>query len=93
MKKLIFIFSMLAISSSALAGEMTDTCKKYVEEVDALIVKGSENAAAKPQMDALKTQMEEAKKQISALPEAQQDASCKQGIDMMSQMKASMGIK
>ncbi|PVZ82118.1 hypothetical protein C9426_30625 [Serratia sp. S1B] len=94
MKKLILACSLLALSSSVFAGEMTDTCKKYVGEVDALIAKASEtNEAAKQQMEALKAQMEQAKQQIAALPAEQQDPACKQGLDMMAQMKTSMGIK
>lgn len=93
MKKLILICSMLAMSSSVFAAGMTDTCQKYVDEVDALIVKASENEAAKPQMDALKAQMDQAKEQLAAMPADQQDANCKQGIDMMSQMKASLGLQ
>jgi hypothetical protein len=93
MKKLILILSMLAMSSSAFAGEMTDTCKKYVGEVDDLIVEASKNEAAKAQMDALKVQMDQAKEQLAAMPAEQQDPACKQGIEMMGKMKASMGLK
>lgn len=93
MKKLILACGLLALSGSVFAGDLTDTCKKYVEEVDALIAKASENEAAKAQMDAMKTQMEEGKKQIAAMPAESQDAACKQGLDYMGQMKASMGIQ
>jgi hypothetical protein len=93
MKKLVLIFTMLAMSSSAFAGEMTDTCKKYVGEVDDLIAEASKNEAAKAQMDALKVQMDQAKEQLAAMPAEQQDPACKQGIEMMGKMKASMGLK
>lgn len=93
MKKFVLIFSMLAMSSSAFAGELTDTCKKYVGEVDDLIVQASKNEAAKPQMDALKAQMDQAKVQMAAMPAEQQDPACQQGIEMMGKMKASMGLK
>lgn len=93
MKKLVLIFSMLAISSSTFAGELTDTCKKYVGEVDELIVEASKNEAAKAQMDALKVQMDQAKEQLAATPAEQQDPACTQGIEMLGKMKASMGLK
>ncbi|MBC3381140.1 DUF5339 domain-containing protein [Serratia fonticola] len=93
MKKFVLIFSMLAMSSSAFAGDLTETCKKYVGEVDDLIVAASKNEAAKPQMDALKAQMDQAKKQIASMPAEQQESACKQGSEMMGQMKASMGLK
>lgn len=92
MKKLVLACGLLALSTSAFAG-MTETCTKYVAEVDALIAKASENEAAKAQMDAMKTQMEESKKQIAAMPADSQDAACKQGLEYMGQMKASMGIQ
>lgn len=93
MKKFLLIFSVLAMSSSAFAGELTDTCKKYIGEVDNMIVEASKNEAAKAQMDALKAQMDQAKEQMAVMPAEQQDPACKQGIEMMGKMKASMGLK
>ncbi|WP_411755165.1 DUF5339 domain-containing protein [Serratia sp. (in: enterobacteria)] len=93
MKKFVIIFSMLAMSSSAFAGELTDTCKKFVGEFNDLIVEASKNEAAKAQVEVLKAQMEQAKEQMAAAPAEQQDPACQQGIEMMGQMKASIGLK
>ncbi|MEX6121819.1 DUF5339 domain-containing protein [Providencia hangzhouensis] len=57
----------------------------YFAEVDSLIAKASENPQAKAQLDAMKGQLEEGKKQVAALPKDQQDKACQQGIDAMKQ--------
>ena len=70
----------------------TATCNTYFADIDAMIAKASENPQAKAQMDAMKGQLDEGKKQIAALPKDQQDAACQQGIDAMKQLKAALGI-
>lgn len=44
-------------------------------------------------MEAMKPQLEQAKKQLADLPAENQDAGCKQGADALAQMKQSMGIQ
>lgn len=88
----ILAFCLLIVSSSVFAADMTETCAKFIGDFDSLIAKASENEAAKPQVDILKTQMSQAKVQFSSMSVQQLDIACKQGIDMMGQMKTSLGI-
>ena len=93
MKKIIFAAALTLVSGSSFAA-ITETCQKYFDDVDALIVQASKtNDQAKQQMEALKPQLEQAKKQLAELPAENQDAGCKQGSDALVQMKQSMGIQ
>lgn len=71
----------------------TDTCKAYFSEVDSLVTKASENPQTKAQLDSIKNQLEDGKKQIISLPKDQQDKACRQGIDAMKQIKQSLNMK
>lgn len=102
MKKLILACGMglLALTITACSEEKksevagaTETCNAYFAEVDSLIAKASENPQAKAQLDAMKGQLEEGKKQVAALPKDQQDQACQQGIDAMKQMKTALGLQ
>ena len=103
MKKLILACGMglLALTITACSEEekksevagATETCNAYFAEVDSLIAKASENPQAKAQLDAMKGQLEEGKKQVAALPKDQQDQACQQGIDAMKQMKTALGLE
>lgn len=61
--------------------------------MDGLIAKASEDPQAKTQLDSMKGQLEEGKKQIAALPKDQQDKACQQGIDALKQMKSVLGLQ
>lgn len=103
MRKLLLICSMglLAFIITACSEEekkidyigATDNCKAYFSEVDSLVTKASENPQTKAQLDSIKNQLEDGKKQIVALPKDQQDKACKQGIDAMKQIKQSLNMK
>ncbi|WP_421204634.1 DUF5339 domain-containing protein [Aeromonas enteropelogenes] len=92
MKTVILAAAFVAFSGSSFAA-MTDTCKKYFDEVDAIIEQASENEAMKGQVDAMKSQMDASKKQFETLPEANQSAACEQGVAAMAQMKQALGLK
>ncbi|HEM7144079.1 TPA: hypothetical protein U2I65_000944 [Providencia stuartii] len=104
MKKLILAcgMSLMALTITACSEEekkaevvagATETCNAYFAEVDGLIAKASEDPQAKTQLDSMKGQLEEGKKQIAALPKDQQDKACQQGIDALKQMKSVLGLQ
>lgn len=107
MKKTILACSLglMALALTACSGEeksassvpgATETCNKYFAEVDDLMKKATEkagdNEAVKAQLEPMIKQYEDAKKQIAALPNDQQDAACKAGSEAMAQVKQAMGI-
>ena len=65
----------------------TETCKQYFAEMDSFIKE------AKAQVDMLKTQLAEGRKQLETYSVEQQDAGCKQGLAAVKQLNASLGIK
>lgn len=85
-------FNGIDYHSEVVAGA-TETCNAYFAEVDGLIAKASEDPQAKTQLDSMKGQLEEGKKQIAALPKDQQDKACQQGIDALKQMKSVLGLQ
>ncbi|WP_265495124.1 DUF5339 domain-containing protein, partial [Providencia heimbachae] len=92
----VWALTITACSDEEKKGEVagaTETCNTYFAEVDSLITKASENPQAKAQLDAMKGQLEEGKKQVAALPKDQQDKACQQGIDAMKQMKTALGLQ
>lgn len=103
MKKLILACGMglMALAVTACSEEekksqvagATETCNAYFAEVDGLIAKASENPQAKAQLDTMKSQLEEGKKQVAALSKDEQDKACQQGIDAMKQMKTALGLQ
>ena len=93
MKK-VFLFVVLAVMSNTTFAAMTETCQKYINEVDSIIEQASKSSEqAKQQMEAMKPQLEESKKQLAAMPEDQQDAGCKQAVESLVQMKKALGIQ
>ncbi|WP_058913497.1 DUF5339 domain-containing protein [Entomohabitans teleogrylli] len=92
MKKALLVASLVMFSGSSFAA-VTETCQKYLDEVDAIMEQASANEAAKAQVDALKVQLAEAKKQIESMPEAEQNSGCQQGMAAMAQMKQAMGLQ
>lgn len=91
MKKITLAALLLATGFSSYAE--TETCKQYFAEVEGFIELASKTEGAKAQVDMLRTQLAEGKKQMEAYTEEQQDAGCKQGIAAMQQMKTAMGLK
>jgi len=91
MKKITLAALLLTTGFSAYAE--TETCKQYFAEVDSFIELASKQEGTKAQVDMLKTQHAESKKQMEALTAEQQDAGCKQGLEAMQQLKAAMNLK
>lgn len=92
MMKKITLAALLLITGFSAYAE-TETCKQYFAEVDSFIELASKQEEAKAQVDMLKTQHAESKKQMEALTAEQQDAGCKQGLAAMQQLKAAMNLK
>lgn len=91
MKKIALAALLMSVSVSALAE--TETCKQYFTEMDSFIQEASKHEEAKAHVDMLKTQLTEGRKQLESYPVEQQDAGCKQGLEAMKQLNASLGIK
>jgi len=91
MKKIALAALLMGFSVSSFAE--TETCKQYFTEMDSFIKEASKHQEAKAQVDMLKTQLAESKKQLESYPAEQQDAGCKQGLAAMKQLNASLGIK
>lgn len=91
MKKIALAALLMGISVSSFAE--TETCKQYFAVVDTFITEASKHEEAKAQVDMLKTQLTESKKQMESYPVEQQDVGCKQGLEAMKQLNAAMGIK
>lgn len=71
----------------------TEICKQYFTEMDGFIKEASKHEETKAQVEMLKTQLTEGRKQLESYPEEQQDAGCKQGLEAIKQLNAAMGIK
>lgn len=91
MKKIALAALLMGMCTASYAE--TETCKKYFAEMDSFITQASKHEEAKAQVDMLKTQLAESKKQMEAYPVDQQDAGCNQGLEAMKQLNASLGIK
>ena len=91
MKKILLAALLTSISASSFAE--TELCKQYFAETDTFIKEASKHEEAKAQVEMLKNQLVETKKQLEALTPAQQDAGCQQGLTAMKQLNAAMGIK
>lgn len=91
MKKLALAALLMGVSVSSYAE--TETCKQYYAAVDTFITEAGKHKEAASQVDMLKTQLAESKKQMEGFSVEQQDSSCKLGLDAMKQLSAAMGIK
>ncbi|MGK9174021.1 DUF5339 domain-containing protein [Yokenella regensburgei] len=91
MKKIVLAALLMGLCASSFA--QTETCKQYFATVDNFIAEASKHEEAKAQVDMLKTQIAETKKQLESYPPEQRDVGCKQGLEAMKQLNAAMGIK
>lgn len=91
MKKIALAALLMGVSVSSFAE--TETCKQYFTEMDSFIKEASKHQEAKAQVDMLKTQLAEGKKQLETFTVEQQDAGCTQGLAAVKQLNASLGIK
>ncbi|HCM63904.1 MAG TPA: hypothetical protein DIT05_15380 [Morganella sp. (in: Bacteria)] len=87
MKKLVLAAGLLSISSVAFSASLSSTCENYFKQVDEYVELLSKNDAMKGQMEAMKQQYDDSKKQFMELPTEAQDSACKQGIDALSQAR------
>lgn len=91
MKKIALAALLMGMCTASYAE--TETCKQYFTEMDSFIQEASKHEEAKGQVEMLKTQLTEGRKQLESYPVEQQDAGCKQGLEAMKQLNAAMGIK
>lgn len=90
MKKLVLAVALLSATSTAFAADLTESCENYFKAVDGYLEQVASVDAMKGQLDLIKSQYDDSKKQISALPADQQDATCKGSLEVLEQAKAMM---
>lgn len=88
MKKLMLVTGLLSLSSVAFSAQLSPTCEDYFKQVDGYMELLSKNDAMKGQIDTMKQQYADSKKQFAELPADAQNSACKQGIDALAQAKA-----
>ncbi|MBS6740544.1 DUF5339 domain-containing protein [Phytobacter diazotrophicus] len=91
MKKIALAALLMGMCTASYAE--TETCKQYFAEMDSFIKEASKHEEAKAQVDMLKNQLAEGRKQLETYSVEQQDAGCKQGLAAVKQLNASLGIK
>ncbi|ELP5236137.1 DUF5339 domain-containing protein [Citrobacter freundii] len=79
MKKLLA----LAVMIVPLTSFASSTCDEYFKSVDGYLDQIAAVPEMKTQLDALKAQYAQTKKQLEAMPAESQEASCKQGLEAM----------
>lgn len=92
MKKLLLSIVFLGLSSAAMA-ELSATCQTYFDKIDNLIKSIPDETFSSGQGDMIKQDLESGKTQISAMPKDQQENACKQGVEILKQLEASMPKK
>ncbi|MGE2231201.1 DUF5339 domain-containing protein [Escherichia coli] len=79
--------------SMSASAALTPACEEYYKEIDNFVAKMKEMGTPEAQVNTLKQQYEQSRKQIAALPDASQDMACKQGLDALRQSMSAAGIK
>ncbi|MDW6628087.1 DUF5339 domain-containing protein, partial [Escherichia coli] len=92
MKTITVLLTTVLFSMSASAA-LTPACEEYYKEIDNFVAKMKEMGTPEAQVNTLKQQYEQSRKQIAALPDASQDMACKQGLDALRQSMSAAGIK
>ena len=92
MKKTIpFVLGCL-LSLTALNANAGKNCDSYFNEMNELIKVAEKQDKgipdAKEQIQAMKSQLEEAKKALATYPEAEQESACAQAVDAIKEAKA-----
>lgn len=90
MKKLIMAAGLLSLSSVAFSAQLSSVCEDYFKQVDEYVDLLSKNDVTKGQIDTMKQQYTDSKKQFMQLPADAQDTACKQGLDALAQAKTMM---
>ncbi|NUF27317.1 hypothetical protein GA0061081_11125 [Gilliamella bombicola] len=89
MKKLLLSVALLGFSAISMA-DLPESCKTYFDKVDGLVKAIPEGSLTKQQSDMIKQNLEMGKQQISSLSADNQDSACKQGLDLLKQVEASL---
>lgn len=61
----------------------SDNCSIYFDSIDSYLSQVAGTPSMKAQLDMVKRQYEQSKKQIQSLPEAQREAVCSQGLNAL----------
>jgi len=80
----------LAIALLPLSSIASSSCEEYYTLSEAYLEKASENTQIKDQVDAIKAQYEQTKKQLQSLSEEKRNVACKQGLDAMKMVEEQM---
>jgi len=80
----------LAIALLPLSSIASISCEQYYTLSEAYLEKASENTQIKDQVDAIKAQYEQTKKQLQSLSEEKRNVACKQGLDAMKMVEEQM---
>ncbi|MWP62059.1 DUF5339 domain-containing protein [Gilliamella sp. Pas-s25] len=89
MTKLVLSIALLGLSSFAMA-DLSESCSAYFDKVDSLVKAIPEDTATKQQTNMIKQNLENAKQQISSMPETKQESACQQGINLLKQIEATL---
>lgn len=90
MKKALLAMLLVSAASASYAADVSPTCQKYFDSVENFIEMAKAHPEAKAQIDTLKTQFEQSKTQITALPAESQEQACKPALDAMEQVTAQL---
>lgn len=90
LKKIIIPATLLCASFTTVAADLSESCVTYFDELNSYFESAPKDSATQAQIEALKQQLDTSKTQLTALPKEQQEAGCKQGLQMWEQMKASL---
>ncbi|OCG45026.1 TonB-dependent receptor [Gilliamella sp. Choc5-1] len=93
MKKLLLSVALLGFSTISMAADLSESCKTYFDKVDSLVKAIPEDSLTKQQSDMMKQNLETGKQQVSSMPADAQEAACKQGIELLKQVEASLPKK
>ncbi|MWP49998.1 MULTISPECIES: DUF5339 domain-containing protein [unclassified Gilliamella] len=93
MKKLLLSVALLGFSTISMAADLSESCKTYFDKVDSLVKAIPEDSLTKQQSDMMKQNLETGKQQVSSMPADAQEEACKQGIELLKQVEASLPKK
>lgn len=90
MKKVLVALSILITSSCALAADLAPSCDEYFKEIDNYLEAVGKNKATQSNLEMVRSQYEEAKKQMELMPKEVQQQACTQGATALKQAIAAM---
>lgn len=92
MKKIMIIVLGMVFLNTGMAAT-TATCEAYYKEIDIYLSKLKETGVQQAQIDIVRQQYEQSRKQIARLPADNQEMACKQGLDVLEQAVDAAGMK